>query len=186
MRESRVSHRYAKSLLDLALEKGQLEQVHEDMRLILTTVQENRELSVMLRSPVIKTDKKQDILKAIFGGKIGVIPTEFVDIITRKRREGELEAIAEAFITQYRRHKQILTAVITTASGLDDKLRAQVLEIVKQSAGGKAVELVEKTDKALMGGFILRVGDNQVDASILRQVRNLERNFSENPYIKEY
>jgi len=186
MRESRVSHRYAKSLLDLALEKGQLEQVHEDMRLTLTTVQENRELSVMLRSPVIKTDKKQDILKAIFGGKIGVIPTEFVDIITRKRREGELEAIAEAFITQYRRHKQILTAVITTASGLDDKLRAQVLEIVKQSAGGKAVELVEKTDKSLMGGFILRVGDNQVDASILRQVRNLERNFSENPYIKEY
>jgi len=140
----------------------------------------------MLRSPVIKTDKKQDILKAIFGGKIGVIPTEFVDIITRKRREGELEAIAEAFITQYRRHKQILTAVITTASGLDDKLRAQVLEIVKQSAGGKAVELVEKTDKSLMGGFILRVGDNQVDASILRQVRNLERNFSENPYIKEF
>jgi F-type H+-transporting ATPase subunit delta len=57
---------------------------------------------------------------------------------------------------------------------------------VKQSAGGKAVELVEKTDKALMGGFILRVGDNQVDASILRQVRNLERNFSENPYIKEF
>lgn len=186
MRESRVSHRYAKSLLDLALEKGQLEQVHEDMRLILTTVQESRELSVMLRSPVIKTDKKQEILKALFGGKIGVIPTEFIDIITRKRREGELEAIAEAFVTQYRRHKQILTAVITTASGLDDKLRAQVLEIVKQSAGGKSVELVEKTDKALMGGFILRVGDNQVDASILRQVRNLERNFSENPYIKEF
>lgn len=186
MRESRVSHRYAKSLIDLALEKGQLEPVSEDMRVVLDTIRKNRDLSVLLRSPVVKTDKKQEILKAIFGGHIGVITTEFIDIITRKRREAELEGIAEAFVTQYRKHKQILTAVITTAQGLDDKLRSQVLELVKQSSGGKAVELVEKTDKALLGGFIIRVGDKQVDASVLRQIRNLDRTFSENPYIKEF
>ena len=185
MKESRVSHRYAKSLLDLALEKGQLEPVMEDMRMVLETINANRDLSVLLKSPVVKTDKKQEILKAIFGGQIGVITSEFLMILTRKRREGELEGIAEAFITQYRKHKQILTAVITTASGLDDKLRAQVLDVVKQSAGGKAIELVEKTDKALIGGFVLRIGDKQVDSSVLRQIRNLERNFSENPYISE-
>lgn len=186
MTESRVAHRYAKSLLDLALEKGQLEPVMEDMRLVLDAIRGTHELSVLLKSPVVKTDKKQEILKAIFGGKIGVITTEFLDIITRKRREGELEGIAEAFVTQYKKHKQILTAVITTASGLDEKLRAQVMEVVKQSAGGKAIELVEKTDKALIGGFVLRVGDKQVDSSVLRQIRNLERSFSENPYIKEF
>jgi F-type H+-transporting ATPase subunit delta len=185
MKESRVSHRYAKSLLDLALEKGQLEQVSEDMRMVTETIRGNRDFSVLLKSPVIKTDKKQEILKAVFGGQIGVITTEFLDIITRKRREGELEGIAEAFASQYRKHKQILTAVITTASGLDEKLRAQVMEVVKQSAGGKAIELVEKTDKSLIGGFILRVGDKQVDASVMRQIRDLERNFSENPYISE-
>lgn len=186
MRESRVSHRYAKSLLDLALERGQLEPVSEDMRVVLETIRNSRDFSVLLKSPVVKTDKKQEILKAIFGGKIGVITTAFIDIITRKRREGELEAIAEAFVTQYKKHKQILTAVITTAQGLDERLRAQVLEVVKQSAGGKSIELVEKTDKGLIGGFVLRVGDKQVDASVIRQIRNLERNFSENPYIKEY
>jgi F-type H+-transporting ATPase subunit delta len=186
MRESRVSHRYAKSLLDRALEKGQLEPVSEDMRLVLETIRANRDLSVLLKSPVVKTDKKQEILKAIFGGQIGVITTEFMAIITRKRREGELEGIAEAFVSQYKKHKQILTAVITTTTGLDEKLRAQVLEVVKQSSGGKAVELIEKTDSSLIGGFVLRVGDKQVDASVLRQIRNLERNFSENPYIKEY
>lgn len=185
MRESRVSHRYAKSLIDLALEKGQLEQVSEDMRMVLDTIRANHDLSVLLKSPVVKTDKKQEILKAIFGGQIGVISSAFLDIITSKRREGELEAIAEAFVLQYRKHKQILTAVITTASGLDDKLRAQVMEVVKQSAGGQSIELVEKTDAALIGGFILRVGDKQVDSSVLRQIRNLERNFSENPYISE-
>lgn len=185
MRESRVSHRYAKSLLDLALEKGQLEPVNEDMRMVLETIRANRDLSILLRSPVVKTDKKLEILKAIFGGHIGVISTEFLNILTRKRREGELEGIAEAFVSQYKKHKQILTAVITSATGLDEKLRAQVMEVVKQSAGGKSIELVEKTDKALLGGFVLRIGDKQVDASVIRQIRNLERNFSENPYISE-
>lgn len=185
MRESRVSHRYAKSLLDLALEKGQLEPVHEDMRMVLETIRANRDLSILLRSPVVITDKKLEILKAIFGGHIGVISTEFLNILTRKRREGELEGIAEAFVSQYKKHKQILTAVITSATGLDEKLRAQVMEVVKQSAGGKSIELVEKTDKALIGGFVLRIGDKQVDSSVLRQIRNLERNFSENPYISE-
>ncbi|MCU0435028.1 MAG: ATP synthase F1 subunit delta [Bacteroidia bacterium] len=185
MRETRVSYRYAKSLLDLAIEKGQLEQVREDMQLVRDTVHENRDLQLLLKSPVVKTDKKQDILKAIFGGKIGVITTEFIDIITRKRREGELEIIAEAFLTQYRKNKNIVTASITTAAPLDDMLRKQVLELVRKTAGTE-VELAEKVDDSLIGGFVLRVGDRQVDTSMIRQIRMLERSFSENPFIKEF
>ena len=100
--ETRVSYRYAKSLLDLALDKGQLEQVYEDMQLILSTIKGSRELLVLLESPIIKTDKKQDILKEVFGGKLGVITTAFIDIITRKRREAELDNVAESFIAQYK------------------------------------------------------------------------------------
>ncbi|MGL5890825.1 MAG: ATP synthase F1 subunit delta [Bacteroidia bacterium] len=185
MRETRVSYRYAKALLDLAIEKGQLEQVREDMQLVRDTVHESRELEVLLKSPVVKTDKKQDILKAIFGGKIGVITTEFIDIITRKRREAELEIIAESFLSQYRINKNIVTAVITSAAALDDTLRKQVLEIVRQMAGTE-VELTEKIDPELIGGFVLRVGDRQVDTSLIRQIRMLERSFSENPFIKEF
>lgn len=185
MRETRVSYRYAKSLLDLAIEKGQLEQVREDMQLVRDTVHESRELEILLKSPVVKTDKKQDILKAIFGGKIGVITTEFIDIITRKRREAELEIIAESFLTQYRINKNIVPAVITSAAALDDTLRKQVLEIVRKMAGTE-VELTEKIDTSLIGGFVLRVGDRQVDTSLIRQIRMLDRNFSENPFIKEF
>ncbi|CAN5912221.1 ATP synthase F1 subunit delta [soil metagenome] len=183
MIETRVSYRYAKSLLDLSLEKGQLEQVREDMQLVFDTIRDNRDLSAMLKSPIIKTDKKQTILKAIFGGKIGVISSEFLNIITGKRREMELEGIADAFLAQYRTHKKILTAVITTASGLDKTLREKVLQIVKGGTNSE-VELTEKVNKDLIGGFVLRVGDRQVDASILRQIKNLDRSFSENPYIK--
>jgi F-type H+-transporting ATPase subunit delta len=184
MIETRVSFRYAKSLLDLSLEKGQLEQVREDMQLVLDTIRDNHELSLMLKSPIIKTDKKNEVLKAIFGGKIGVISSEFINIITHKRREMELEGIAAAFLSQYKTHKKILTAVITTASGLDKSLREKVLAIVKGSTTSE-VELTEKVNKDLIGGFVLRVGDQQVDASIRRQIVNLDRSFSENPYIKE-
>lgn len=183
MIETRVSFRYAKSLIDLSLEKGQLEQVREDMQLVFDTIRNNHELSVMLKSPIIKTDKKNEVLKAIFGGKIGVISSEFINIITSKRREMELEGIAGAFLAQYKTHKKILTAVITTASGLDKSLREKVLQIVKGGTTSE-VELIEKVNKDLIGGFVLRVGDQQVDASILRQIKNLDRSFSENPYIK--
>jgi F-type H+-transporting ATPase subunit delta len=185
MRESRVSYRYAKSLLDLALEKGQLEDVRNDMLLVNSTIRENHELAVLLRSPVIKTDKKQAILKAIFGGKVSVISAEFMDVITRKRREGELEGVSNAFLSQYKKHKNILTAVITTSQGLDASLRQQVLNIVRGITKSEVV-LEEKIDASLIGGFVLRVGDQQVDASIIRQIRNLERSFSENPYVKEF
>ena len=182
--ETRVSHRYAKSLLDLSLEKGQLEQVYEDMQVVQSTIRQSHELSVLLNSPIIKTDKKQDILKAIFGGNIGVITSSFIDIISRKRREGELLNVAESFIAQYKKHKNILTAVITTASGLDANIRAKVMEIVKATAKSD-LQLVEKVDKDLIGGFVLRIGDKQVDSSIMRQIRDLERNFSENPYVRQ-
>jgi F-type H+-transporting ATPase subunit delta len=96
-----------------------------------------------------------------------------------------LAEIAEEFINQYKENKKILTAVITTANGLDDILRAEVTKIVKGS-GSNEVVLEEKVNKDIIGGFIIRVGDKQVDASILRKLNNLRRSFAENPYIKEF
>ena len=106
-------------------------------------------------------------------------------LLTTKRREALLESIAESFVEQYKVKKKILTAVITTASGLDEELRKKVLNIVKQSANSE-VELIEKTNDKLIGGFVLQVGDKRVDASIAKQVRKLALSFNENPYIKEY
>ena len=183
MIETRVAYRYAKSLMDLSLEKGELEQVRNDMQLVFNTINENRDFALMLKSPVIKTDKKLDILKSIFTEKIGLVSSEFIEIITRKRREIELAGITDSFLNQYKKHKQIISAVITTATGLDKSLHEKVLAIV--TGGTKSeVELTEKINKDLIGGFILRIGDQQVDASILRQIKNLDRSFSENPNVK--
>jgi len=155
------------------------------MKLIMTTCKESNELHVLLKSPIIKTDKKQEILKAIFGSQIESITLEFINVITNKRREMYLEEIAEGFVELYKEQKNILTAIVTTAYGLDDELRKKVLDVVKKSYNSE-VELVEKVDKNLIGGFIIRVGDKQDDTSIARKLKSLYRTFNENPYIKEF
>ena len=87
--------------------------------------------------------------------------------------------IAKAFLSQYKLHKNILTAVFTSASGIDQTIKNKVLELVKQTTQGE-VELVEKIDKNLIGGFVLTIGDKQVDASVSRQLNDLRKTFTGN------
>lgn len=179
----RASSRYAKSFIDLSLEQGSLEVAFKDMTLVWDTCQSCHDLVLMLKSPIVKEDKKMSILNEVFGNAISPLSLSFIGIIVRKKRAFYIEEIAKEFINQYKEYKKIITAVITSAVGLDDVLRKKVLEIVKSSSDSE-IELVEKINKDLIGGFVLKVGDNQIDASILRQIKNLRRGFSENPYVK--
>lgn len=185
MKGTRAGVRYAKALKELALEQGVLENVRDDMKLISAVLNNNHDLLVVLKSPIIKTDKKQSILAEVFKGKISKLTELFIQILAAKRRESYLEAIAIEFVKQFKVHKKILTAVVTTASGLDEGLRKKVLEVV-QGSGHSEIELIEKINEKLIGGFTLQVGDKRVDASLAKQIRRLNMSFSENPYIKEF
>ena len=185
MQGTRVAARYAKSFIDLTLEQGVLEQAYADMKTILEVCTTNRDFVTFLKSPVVKTDNKQEVLKQVFEGKLNKVTDAYLHLITNKKREIFLPEIAAEFVNQYKEYKKILTAVITTASGLDDTLRAKIVEIVK-GGGNNDVVLEEKINKDIIGGFIIRVGDKQVDSSIQRKVNNLRRSFAENPYIKEF
>lgn len=183
---SRVASRYVKSLLDLAVTQGQLDKVHADMKLLAATVDNSRDLELMLKSPVIKHDKKGAILAAIFKGKVTTLSMAFIDILTKKNREPLLFEIAREFHNAYNVYKGIGKASVTTTVPLDAKTRSQFETIVKKLADRKEVELDEKLDQDLIGGFILNVEDKQIDASIKNNLRKLKLKFSENPYIKEF
>jgi F-type H+-transporting ATPase subunit delta len=178
MINTKVAHRYAKSLLDLAAERKITDKVYEDMTLVADVITQNHNLSVMLHSPVIKTDKKETILKKIFEGKVEQVTTAFLAIITRKRREKYLQQIAAEFISIYKQSKGISIAYITTAAPIDDKLRKEILSLMKNQGG--QVELVEQVKKDLIGGFILRFGDEQIDASVVRQLKTMRRELKSN------
>ncbi len=184
MQGTRVAARYAKSFIDLTIQQGVLEQAYTDMKYISDVCKSNTDFISFLKSPIIKTDKKQAVLKEVFAGKLNKITDAYVQLITAKRREIYLAEIATEFVNQYKENKKILTAVITTANGIDDVIRKQVMDMVKGS-GSSEVVLEEKINKDIIGGFIIRVGDKQVDASISRKLNKFKRNFTENPYIKE-
>lgn len=186
MAETRVASRYVKSLLSLAVEQNALDAVYSDMLSFSKIVKENREFALMLRNPIIKHDKKRDILEKIFKGKVNKLTLAIFDIITAKNREPLLPAIAEEFHHAYNVYKNIGEATVTTAVPLDAALRAEIEGIVKKLSDKKQVEIKEKVNPEMIGGFVLNVGDRQVDASIKNKLKALKVKFSENPYIKEF
>lgn len=185
MKETRVAIRYSKSLLGLAQDQGILEQVKGDMELVSETCAENRDLQTMLKSPIVKSDKKLSVLKAIFEAQVNQMTIAFIEIITKKGREAVLREIAESFISQYRALKNITTALVKSAVPLSSEMKTQLMGLIQESARGE-VELVEEIDANLIGGFVLRISDKQINASIQNQLHKLKREFDANPYIKEY
>jgi F-type H+-transporting ATPase subunit delta len=180
----RIASRYAKSLLDLCVEKGQLETVKSDMMMMASAMEQSRELRVMLSSPVVKADKKVDILERIFKGNVSEVTMGFITLLTKKGRESILPEIVLSFINQLRTFSGISTAEVTSAVALDAGTKQKVLESAIKLAGGP-VELVEKVDASLIGGFILKVGDKQIDSALSSRIKALKREFAENPYIPE-
>lgn len=184
--DPRAVSRYVKSLLDLSVEQNVLEPVHQDMLLFTKTVNENRGLALMLKSPVIRHEVKQEVMEKLFKGKVNKLTMAFLDIITRKNREPLLPAIAREFHNSYNEFKGIKKATVTTAVPLDAKLRAEFENMVKKYSDKKQVELIEKVDKDMIGGFVLNIADRQIDASIKNKLKALKVKFSQNPYIKEF
>lgn len=112
--EIRVASRYAKSLMDLAVERGELEVVQQDIELFHKTIKENRQLELLLTNPIVQSEKKRAILTSLFKGKISPLTSKFLDIISSKNREDFLPAIVSEFLRQYREYKGITRAQVVT------------------------------------------------------------------------
>jgi F-type H+-transporting ATPase subunit delta len=183
MPNPRLATRYAKSLLDLAVEKGQLEEVYADMQWLQSVCKSNRDFVNVLKSPVITGDKKIKILGAVAGDKFSTLTTAFNALLVKKTRESNLPEIAQAFITQYKEYKNIYTVRLTTAVPISEAVKNAIIEQVKKSGGFENIELEEKVDKNIIGGFVLQVGDQLVDASIIYDLKAIAKQFENNDFI---
>lgn len=174
MSEFRVASRYAKSMLNLAIEQKLEDKIRDDMQLIADTCEENRSLVVILKNPVIKFDKKMNILRKLFEGKVNPLVIRFLELMSRKNRANLLPDIARVWIDFYNEHKNIVKANITSAAPLTSEARKKVLEAVTAKTG-KKVMLEEKIDKDIIGGYILNIKDEQIDSSISGKLNALRR-----------
>lgn len=186
MAGQRVASRYVKSLLGLAVEQNALEAVSRDMKMFDTLCDNNRDFLVMLRSPIIKHERKRDILERIFKGKVHELTWAILDIITRKNREPLLPAIANDFHRAYNEYHGIGSASLVTAFKIDPEIRKQIEAVAIKLSRKEKTDLIEKVDPSLIGGFILNVGDQQIDTSIAGKLKALRLKFSYNPYKREF
>lgn len=183
MRDIKVASRYAKSLLSISVEQNVLEEIYADMVSINQVCADNHDLTLLLKSPIVKGDKKEAILSEIFS-QLNKVSKAFISIIIAKKREGILEDIAASFIDVYKKHKNIKTVSVTSAVELTKEQKEKVISLVNKD--NSTIELKEIVNPEIIGGMILRVGDTQVDESIKRKLANLEMEFDENPYVKEF
>jgi F-type H+-transporting ATPase subunit delta len=183
MPNPRLASRYAKSLMDLAIEKGQLEQVFADMQWLQAVCKSNRDFVNMLRSPVIKGDAKKKIVEAVTAGQLTTITNAFNTLLITKGRESNLPEIVAAFIAAYKAHKNIHIIKLTSATPLSDSVKKAIVAQVQKSTKFEHVELEEKIDENLIGGFVLQVGDKLVDASVAYDLKAIAKQFDNNDFI---
>jgi F-type H+-transporting ATPase subunit delta len=174
---SRAAIRYAKAILQKANENNTEAVLFGDMQSVYYTIEGSRELQTVLDSPVIKANDKKVALLKIFSEQ-SQITHSLINLLVANKRTPLLGKVAKSFVDLYNEQEGVKVATVTTAVPLSDELERKVMDKVKELTGSEKVTLRSEIDPAIIGGFILRVGDIQYNASIANQLGNLKREFS--------
>ena len=178
MSGSRAAIRYAKAVLSLATDQKIGETINGDMKIITDTIAQSTELYQMLLSPVVRSSEKKAVLTEVFNDA-NALTNNLVDTLIENKRLALLNNVAESYITLYDQQRGSQVAKVTTAVPLSEDLKAKVLDKVKELTG-KEAEIENIIDESILGGFILRVGDIQYNASIANKLDKLKREFTLN------
>lgn len=179
----RIASRYAKSLLDLSAERGELDAVLSDMHVFKKSL-ENKDLMNLVKSPIINSGKKRDIFAALFKDKFHATTYAFTDLVLNKGRESYLPSIVDNFIVQYNQRIKVSSATITVASELSDvQLNEIKAKLLQSNITLDNVDLEVKIDPSILGGFVIEIGDNLYDASAKHKLEKLRKEFTRNDYV---
>ncbi len=172
----RIAIRYARSFFELALEQNKIEAVKKDIDLFQKICKINRPFVMFLRNPVIPNHRKLVILKKIFESKVDMLTMGFIEIVTRKNREDILVEMANLFMDKYREYKGILIANLESPTYLSQAAKNQIIKIIKESEGkDKQIEFTERINKEMIGGYILTIGDRQLNDSVAKKLSDLRQ-----------
>lgn len=177
MNESKITVRYAKALFELAKENNAFEAMKNDMELLHQCIKELPELQYVISSPVIKVSEKISLFAETFKNIFSPVTHTFIRLVLERRREEYLLGISRHFLSLLKAEGGVKVAELVTAVPLNDALRKSILNFIAHKFNTK-VELQESVDEKLIGGFILRVGDQQVDASISSKLSRIKSSLT--------
>lgn len=176
MSDFRVASRYAKSFMELSIELKQLEQSHTSMQLIREVCKKNSNFVRLLNNPVIRYDYKLKIINRIFKDKVNELSSRFMHLLCKKGRESILPEITKVFLDQYNQYKGIVIAEVESAVPLTDDIKVALKSMVGKNKN--EVILEEEVNEDIIGGFILKIGDQQLDNSLSTKLKKLKREFT--------
>lgn len=185
MRNTLLIRRYAKAFLEFAIKNDMAEQGLADLEMLTDTLKQNRQLRNILSQPFISKDKKESIIKRIFEDKLSANTLKFIMLMLDKNRTNIIPLVVEAYRDMYYEYKNIAMVTITTAVKIDEDTQNRLLYCVKDKING-TVQIVNKVDQEIIGGFVVNYLDYQYDESIRTKLRNLQSIFSDNLYVKGY
>lgn len=180
---SKISVRYAKALYLLSKEKMLLEKIKDDITLISSIMKSNPDFKSVIESPVIKPTQKLKAVNGILKDKVQEITLNFLNILIQNKRENSLDGICRRFLDIYSSDKGIKTALITTAVPLDAKINKTLSEILAKEFNAQ-IEIEHKHDPEILGGYILKVGDQQYDASVSNSLRKIKQTLVKADFSK--
>jgi F-type H+-transporting ATPase subunit delta len=184
MNNPRLAGRYAKSLLDLATEQNQVDAVYADMKWLQSVCKSNPDFVTLLRSPVIKPSAKQKIIESVTKDRVSKLTTAFIQLLVAKNRELNLPEIVTTYIDQFNALRNIHKVKITTADPISEEMRTAIMANVKAAATpGQTFEIETSVKNELIGGFLLETNGVLVDASILRDLKDIQKQFMNNDYL---
>jgi len=183
MQNPRLAQRYAKSLIDLSQEMELVDPVHDDIMLLNAIGNQSREFVLMLKSPIISADKKNKIINAVTANKISNLTQTFIKLLCSKNRESILPEIISSFIEQYNTLKGIHKVRLTTATPITEEMKKSFIRKIESAASIKNIELETSVNDKLIGGFVLEMDGRLIDASILRDLNDVKKQFANNDWI---
>lgn len=184
MQQVKTARRYAKALFDYSLCAGELDKVYAEMQGILNLIDQNRELYLFLRTPLLNPEKKRKILCRLFNS-FSKTTLKFLEMISMHKRTSLLKSIAIAFLELYKEKKQWTDAILITAIPLSGELENRILaKLPQQKDAGKKYLLLKKIDPTLIGGFILRIRDKEWDMSLSGKIHRLRQSLTDHYHLK--
>lgn len=171
--QSEIMEPYAQALMAIAREHSLIEQIGEDMRGIVNLLNESPEMAEFLSSPVVKDEDKKSVLAQVVGEQVQQFTRNFLMLLVDRRRILFLDGIAKQYLALLRQENQTVLAEVTSAVPLNEGQQEAVRGKVRDITSAREVELEMKTDPDLIGGVVIKVGSQVLDASLRGQLRRI-------------
>ncbi len=183
MQNPRLASRYAKSLIELAQEQNALDAIYTDMLGLQQMCNSSKELVALIKSPIVKGDKKKAIFAELLNNKVQPTTMAFVNLLTAKGREANLDEVINSFVSQYKQLNNIVVVKLVTAAPLDETTKNMIVENITKQLPNAKLDLQTSVNESLIGGFTIETNNKLVDASIAHDLKVVQKQFMQNIYV---